>query len=189
MKKATKEDRELIIKILTNSFDENQSVNYIVKSDNKRAQRITALMSYSLDMCTLFGEVYLNDDKTACALTIYPHKKKTNFKAIWLDLVLVFKAIGIGRVGKAMSRETQIKKRYPKEPFCYLWFIGVEKSYQHQGEGSMLLSEIIKDANTQGLPILLETSTLQNIPWYEKYKFEIYDKIEFTYTLFMLKRA
>jgi ribosomal protein S18 acetylase RimI-like enzyme len=189
MKKATKGDRQLVIEILTDSFDENQSVNYIVKPDIKRVQRIRALMAYSFDICFLFGEVYLNANKTACALVMYPHKKKTTLKSIWLDIMLVVKSIGIGRAGKAMSREAQIKSRYPREPFYYLWFIGVDKSAQHQGEGNRLLNEVIKEAEKQNLPILLETSTLQNIPWYNRFNFEIYDKIEFTYTLFMLKRS
>ena len=188
MKKATKKDRKLVIEILTNSFDENQSVNYIVKADHKRKQRIKALMAYSFDICSQFGEVYLNEQKTGCALIMYPHKKKTTLKAIWLDLMLVINSIGISRAGKAMTRETQIKSRYPKEPFYYLWFIGIDRSAQHQGEGSRLLSEVIKDAEEQNLPILLETSTLKNIPWYNRFNFEVYDKIEFTYTLFMLKR-
>jgi len=189
MRKATKLDRDIVVKILAESFDENQSVNYIVKSDQKRQQRIKALMSYSFDVCSLFGEVYLNEEKTGCALIMYPHKKKTTLKTIWLDLKLVVNSIGISRAGKAMSRESQIKSRYPKEPFFYLWFIGINKSAQHQGEGSKLLSEVIKEAEKQSLPILLETSTLKNIPWYTRFNFEIYDEIEFTYPLFMLKRS
>jgi ribosomal protein S18 acetylase RimI-like enzyme len=189
MRRATELDRDLVIEILAESFDDNRSVNYIVKPDKNRQQRIKALMSYSFDMCSLFGEVYINEEKTGCALILYPHKKKTTLKALWLDLKLVVNSIGISRAGKAMSRESQIKGRYPKEPFYYLWFIGVNKSAQHQGEGSKLLSEVIKDAEKQSLPILLETSTLKNIPWYNRFNFETYDEIEFTYPLFMLKRA
>jgi len=189
MIKATEQERNLVIDILTDSFEDNQSINFIINNDEKRVQRIRALMAYSFDMCKLFGEVYLNDEKTGCALIMYPHKKKTTLNAIWLDMMLVVKSIGISRAGKAMNRESQIKSRYPKEPFYYLWFIGVDRSAQHQGKGSALLSEVINEAEKQKLPILLETSTLKNIPWYNRFNFKIYDKIEFSYTLFMLKRA
>jgi len=189
MKEATEKERDLIINILTNSFDDNQSVNYIVNPDHKRQQRIKSLMAYSFDICSIFGKVYLNDDNTGCALIMYPHKKRTTLKAISLDIKLLFKSIGVWRAGKAMSRESQIKSRYPKEPFYYLWFIAIDKNLQHRGHGSALLEEIIKDAENQNLPILLETSTVKNIPWYNRYKFEIYDRIEFSYTLHMLKRA
>lgn len=57
MKKATYRDKDLIVDILAKSFDTNQSVNYIVKQDNRRLQRIKALMDYSFEVCYLFGDI------------------------------------------------------------------------------------------------------------------------------------
>lgn len=187
MIKATIKDKPLVIKILANSFDDNKSVNYIIKQDNKRAKRIKALMEYSFDTCFMFGEVYLSNDKTACALILYPDRKKLSMKAIWADLTLVFKAIGINRASKAMSRESQIKSHYPNTPFYYLWFLGVLPSAQHKGIGSKLLAEIIQDSHQQNKQIYLETSTLKNLPWYEKFNFKIYHKINLGYNLYMMK--
>lgn len=48
MKKAKQTDKDLIVEILTKSFDANSSINYIVKQDVKRVDRIRALMDYSL---------------------------------------------------------------------------------------------------------------------------------------------
>lgn len=72
MKNATTKDRNLVIDILTHEFDANQSVNYIVKQDSGRAGRIRALMAYSYKICTMFGDVFLSDDQSACALIQYP---------------------------------------------------------------------------------------------------------------------
>lgn len=63
MIRANYKDKELIVNILAHSFDQNKSVNYIVKQDNKRAQRMKKLMEYSFDVCHLFGDVYMTDDK------------------------------------------------------------------------------------------------------------------------------
>ena len=111
MKSALYSDKNLIVEILTASFDENQSVNYIVKQDNRRTQRIRELMDYSFEMCFNYGEVFLSDDKNACALVLYPDKKKTTLKSIWLDIKLILKSIGIGNISKALSRESKIKQK------------------------------------------------------------------------------
>ncbi|MEJ7683000.1 MAG: hypothetical protein WKG06_35120 [Segetibacter sp.] len=76
MKKAELRDKNLVVDILTKSFDNNQSVNYIVKQDQKRVQRVSSLMDYSFEVCYLFGDVFLSDDKKACALVTYPDKKR-----------------------------------------------------------------------------------------------------------------
>ena len=44
MIKAAYNDKNLIVEILTDSFETNQSVNYIVKQDKKKVNRIISLM-------------------------------------------------------------------------------------------------------------------------------------------------
>jgi ribosomal protein S18 acetylase RimI-like enzyme len=188
MIKANNVDKNSIIQLLSSAFEDNQSVNYIVLNDDKRTERIAALMDYSFEMCSLFGEVWLSDDRKACALLLYPQNKKTTLSAILLDIKLIFKSIGIGRIKKALDRESKIKSKQSKEPMAYLWFIGVEPSEQGKGIGSKLLQEVITYAENRQLPVYLETSTLKNLPWYERHGFETYDQLDLTYTLYFLKR-
>lgn len=188
MIEATYSDKNTVVDILAQSFKDNKSVNYIVKQDAHREQRIKKLMDYSFDVCKSFGRVVLSEKKEACALIVYPDKKKPTLKSIVWDLKLITNCIGITGVSKAMAREGRIKKLQPTEPLYYLWFIGVHPTLQNQGIGSVLLGEIIKDAETQNRKLCLETSTEKNIPWYEKFGFKIYNELDFGYRLFFLKR-
>lgn len=70
----------------------------------------------------------------------------------------------------------------------YLWFIGVDPGVQNQGIGSKLLQEIIDYSNNNNRPIYLETSTVKNLPWYEKFGFEVYNEQDLTYHLYFFKR-
>lgn len=188
MIKAEHKDKDLVVDILIKSFDTNQSVNYIIKQDRKRIKRVTALMDYSFEVCYLFGDVFLSDDKKACALVTYPDKKKTTLKSILLDVRLILSAVGVKNINKTLAREAMINKMHPKEPMYYLWFIGVDPEYQNEGIGSVLLNEIIEDSESKKRPVYLETSTLKNLPWYEKFGFQIYHELDLSYKLFFLKR-
>lgn len=188
MIRADYKDKEKIVNILTASFKDNKSVNYIIKQDKNRVKRIRKLMEYSFDVCYLFGEVFLTEDKKGCALIVLPDKKKTTLKAILLDIKLIVSCIGLSNIKKAMSRESKIKKLQAKEPMYYLWFIGVDPIAQNNGNGSALMDEIIKESNANNRSICLETSTLKNIPWYEKFGFKIYNELDLGYRLFFLKR-
>lgn len=188
MEKAKYNDKELIVDILTNSFDTNQSVNYIVKQDEKRLKRVKALMDYSFEVCYLFGNVFLSDDKKACALVLYPDKKKISIKAILLDVRLILSCVGVENIKKTLARESLIKKIQPKSQMYYLWFIGVAPEYQNTGIGSVLLDELIEDSSLKKRPIYLETSTLKNLPWYKKFGFDIYHEADLSYKLFFLRR-
>ena len=119
-------DKNRIVDILASSFDDNKSVNYIVKQDRKRAQRMRKLMEYSFDVCYLFGDVFLTDDKKGCALIVLPDQKKTTLKSILLDAKLAISCVGLSNIKKAMDRESKINKIHPKGLMYYLWFIGVD---------------------------------------------------------------
>lgn len=176
-------DKPLVVKLLALSFEKNQSVNYIIRQDHKRKERIRALMDYSFEVCYRFGEVYITEGNKACALVLCPDQKKAT---IWLDIKLIFKAIGLAAIGKAMRREKLIKAKQPDTPMYYLWFIGVDPLYQHRGIGTKLLHDLVADAKALNRPVFLETSTVKNLPWYERAGFKVYDTLALGYTLYFL---
>jgi hypothetical protein len=99
MKKAGLSDRSLVVDILVASFEDNKSVNYVIKQDRSRLKKIRMLMEYSFDVCYYFGDVYLSDDGHACALILYPDKKKMTLRSILLDVKFVFRCVGWGNIG------------------------------------------------------------------------------------------
>lgn len=188
MKKAKLADKDLVLDILTESFDANKSVNYVVKQDSKRKNRVRGLMEYSFNQCFHFGDVWLSDDNKACALVLYEDQKKSSLKTIGWDAKLALNVIGISRVFRVLSRESKIKKIHPKSKFTYLWFIGVYPDHQGKSIGSKLLRGIIEKAEKEGKPIYLETSMKRNVAWYHSNGFETYQELEVGHNLFMLKR-
>lgn len=188
MKQATSTDKDIIIEILVKSFDANSSVNYIIKQDENREKRLNALMNYSFQMCMMFGEVFLSGDNKACALIMYPDKKKMNLRSILLDLKLIVKSVGFANIKKTLRREKLINDIQPKILRSYLWFIGVNPEAQNQGVGSKFLQEIINNSNSKNRPMYLETSTVKNLPWYKKFGFEVYHKHDLPYQLYFFKR-
>jgi ribosomal protein S18 acetylase RimI-like enzyme len=186
MKKATQQDKPLVVKLLAASFDQNQSVNYIVSQDVNRKRRIKALMDYSFEVCYRYGAIFLSEDRKACALVLYPQLKRTT---LWLDIQLILKVIGITRIGKALKRESLIKQKQIQGPAYYLWFIGVDPLHQHMGIGTRFLNELLQHARLKDLLVLLETSTVQNLPWYKRAGFEEYATLNLGYTLHFLKHV
>jgi hypothetical protein len=187
MIRANHTDKTQVVNILLSSFVDNQSVNYIIKQDQRRVQRIKSLMEYSFDVCSLFGEIWLSDDRKGCALIVYPEKKKTTLKSILLDAKLIISSTGLVNARKAMAREEKIKAAQPKESIYYLWFIGVFTNEHGNGIGTKLMKHIINQGRLKNRTICLETSTLKNIPWYQKLGFTIYHQLDLGYNLYFLK--
>nr|WP_298935501.1 GNAT family N-acetyltransferase [uncultured Dyadobacter sp.] len=185
MKNASQSDKELVISILSKAFKTNKSVEYILKDTSDA--RLRALMEYSFDTCMASGKVMLSDDRQACALISYPDQKKSTLKSTIADIKLILNGVGIGNISKVLDREKKIAANYPKKEIYYLWYIGVLPESQGRGLGGRLLSEIIDDAKSMERPIYLETSTTENLRFYERYGLKVYGHIDFIYRLFLIR--
>ena len=188
MKRVNANERELVVKILAESFDDNKSVNYVVRQDRKRKRRINALMDYTFNQCLAFGEVWLSDDRNGCALILLPDKKQFSLQSLVWDANLAFSSIGLDRVFTVLDREKRIKSYHPREPLCYLWFIGVNPEFQNKGIGSRLLQEVVDECEKKKRPIYLETSVERNLSWYKRFGFEVFQTIDLSYKLYILRR-
>jgi GNAT superfamily N-acetyltransferase len=188
MIKAEKSDKATVTDILSSAFSENRSVNYVIPQDEKKMQRIRKLMAYSFDVCFAFGEVYLSDCRRACALVLYPGRKRITLQSISWDIRLAITVFGLSRTAKVLSREQSIKKHHPPGNIFYCWYIGVQQGFQRNGTGRQLLHELLQKSEELKLPVYLETSTPENVPWYQRAGFEVYAEEKFGYRLFFLRK-
>jgi len=180
-------NRSHFINILVDAFEQNLSVNYIIKQDQKRLTRIRKLMEYAYTICERYGKVVTTEDGSCCALILFPDQKKFSFSSVLLDLRLIFGVTGIRNLLKVTKRESRINEQHPNKSIYYLWFIAVNPGHQGKGLGSELLKALINDAKEMHRPFYLETSTLKNIPWYQKFGFQIYHELDIGYRLYFLK--
>ncbi len=181
------EDKSLVVDILTESFDQNKSVNYVVKQDGKRKERIRKLMEYCFDSCFQNGKVYLSGDRNACALILFPEQEKVSYQSVINDLRLAFSCIGPERLLKVLARESKVKSNYPKQSIYYLRFIGVHPKFQKNGIGSSLITEIINEARVMKKPIYLETSMIENVKFYKRLGFEQFNELHLPHQLFLFR--
>jgi ribosomal protein S18 acetylase RimI-like enzyme len=59
------------------------------------------------------------------------------------------------------------------QPHWYLMVLGVSPKYQRQGIGSLVLHPVLEQADRDGLPCYLETSTELAVTFYQRHGFEI----------------
>lgn len=189
MIKATYSDKSLVVDILTKAFDDNKSVNFVVKQDCHRIERIRALMNYSFDVCHSFGSVFLSPERHACALVLFPDKRKMTLKTIFWDIRLIWTSVSLKNFWKVLNRSALIKEQYSHEPICHLWFGGVDPAYQGQGVASKWMNDLFSVNVSEGRSLFLETSTIRNLPLYQRNGFRIYKQLEISgHTLYLMKR-
>jgi ribosomal protein S18 acetylase RimI-like enzyme len=192
MIKAEKIHKERVIQLLAECLDTNKSVNWIVKQDSDRKQRIRHLIDYSFDACVDLEQIYLNDDENGVIISSMSDDKLPFLEEAYLTARFVLQVTGIDGVARALRREEYIDSFHPHdEEFIYIWFIAVDETQQRKGIGSKMLKQIIDKSNKENMPVYLETSEDINVAFFLKHGFEKYHTSEeelFGFNLYFLRK-
>ncbi len=168
---ASTEDKLEAVRIITNTFDQNPSVNIVIGSGGNRRKKISRLGNYAFIKAINRNGAYISSNRKGAALCFESDAKGTNFAEFWAELRFAL-SIPPKKVFQTLKRESYIKKHRFEGKHLYFWFLGVEK------DGNQAVFEL-KDylfelSERNQLPILLETSVDRNRSVYERYGFEVY---------------
>lgn len=166
MNRLSVAENELVISVLSASFLENKSVLYTIQKGKDKEECIKGLMKYAYHEGIKQDGIIISDNRKGVALFTYPQRKTTfSIHSLLESVKVVCNVFGVEGIIKVLRREKYIKSLHPQSDYLYLWFIGVLPEMQGKGVGSLLLKEVINIAEEQDIPVYLETSTLENLPF------------------------
>lgn len=171
MKLASPEDKTESVRIITNTFDQNPSVNIVIGNGGNRRKKIKRLGTYAFIKAFNREGAYLSTNRKGVALCFESDAKGINLAEMWAELRFAL-ALPPKKVMQTLKRESYIKKHRFEGKHLYFWFLGVEKD----GDFAVyeLKEHLFKLSDHKQLPILLETSVERNKSVYMRYGFEIY---------------
>jgi len=80
---------------------------------------------------------------------------------------------GVGNAIRIARVDYEMRKRHPHYPHYYLWFLGVERTRQGQGLGSMLLRSLNARADADRVACYLETDKPTSVKLYEHHGYAV----------------
>jgi ribosomal protein S18 acetylase RimI-like enzyme len=170
VRRATRADREVVVRTLARAFDADPAVTFFARKDAGRARAIETMFDVSFMHLTLpFGESWMTDDGRGVALWTPPGKWSTLGGLLGGPRLLG--AVGIGRVLTTMRAVGRVQDVHPKAPHYYLYALGVTPEAQGRGLGSALLSEVLTRCDAERACAYLEASTEANARLYARHGF------------------
>ena len=181
MVRADFRDRQLVVDILVEAFeplDDDNSINFVVKQDEKRTERMQVLMGYLFDKAMRSGEVFLSDNRASCLLISYAHKDRLGLAKMLSTLRLAFGCIGIERVGKVLKRQKIVQRNYPNGKYIRPIIFAVRRDYKGTATAAKLILQVFQDFKNNQLPVIVDTASEDHVKLYEKFGLKIFNKEE-----------
>ena len=171
-------DREIIISIVTNAFEQNPRVMSMVKKKDP-SRNVRLMTEYAYQLVEKFNGVYLSADKT----TVLFYYLESQYKRTLIDYLkygkMFMKAIRPSQLMPTLKREKHIKSlRYDYEDFIYVWILGSDPNKTSIHGLVDIRNHLFGLSEKLQLPILIETTVEKVRKLYHYVGFEEYHKWE-----------
>ena len=188
MKKASLEDKSIVVNILSKSFINDPHMNWLLE-ESKNKNKLKIIMGYVFEESVARGTVYINDDNTAAVLWNSEKKEAISFQYIYRNLSFLFR-VGIRVTIRCLKTDKLIYDQYPKNSkYCQLYLIGVLPEEQGKGLASALMNPMIEDMRKKNISMHLETANPKNVKIYKKKGFTIFKTLQLgSNTLYLMSR-
>jgi ribosomal protein S18 acetylase RimI-like enzyme len=119
------------------------------------------------------GQSYVSDDVSGAALWAPPGKWQLSRSQELRLAPSYLRLLGPRRMLTASRAFAVIAGGHPAEPHWYLSVLGVAPTHQRRGIGRSLIEPMLERADADGIPASLETFKADNVPYYERFGFEV----------------
>jgi hypothetical protein len=171
-----KSDRELIIEMVTEAFEQNPRAMAMLKKKNpKRSIRLMAEYAYYL--INKFDGIYLSKDKS----TVLFYYTKKEYHRTLIDYLkygqMFLKAIRPSQLIPTLKREKYIASLRPDyDDFIYVWILASDQSKTSIRGLADINEHLYELSERLQLPILIETTIEKLLRLYKYVGFEPYHK-------------
>ena len=161
--------------IIGDSFADDP-VNAWIFGSKKSITRYYTLMAKKLYLQRGFG--HADSQAGGASLWLPPgiRKQISTLRSLDIAASMVLHN-GIKSLSRGMTVDSALAKAKPTLPHYYLFAIGTRPQQQGQGLGGKLMRAGLAMVDEAGLPAYLESSKEQNVPFYQRFGFEVTQKL------------
>ena len=173
-------DIPALARVLGRAFHDDPVMSWVQPDADRRKAALPGLFGALTRHHFLAGrgsEVALSDDGVAAAALWDPPggwlQSPREQLAMLPGVVRAFR----GRLAAGRMLTDLMKANHPEEPHWYLSIIGSDPGIRGKGFGQALMTSRLDRCDAEYAPVYLESSNPVNIPYYERFGFEVTGEI------------
>jgi GNAT superfamily N-acetyltransferase len=191
MKRAKRSEFPHLADLLVRAFWLDPFHQWLFPDQALRPARQRLLFERVLSIYDRHGRVYTTEEISGVALWDPPRDGGPSLSELFSFVVRVLPVFGARafRIAQGMAPMATL---HPEEPHWYLSILGTDPDHQRSGVGATLLQPVLRRCDREGTSAYLEASRIENVPYYERFGFEVVAPLQMPAggpTVYRMKRA
>ena len=177
---ARKADIPALARVLGRAFQDDPVMSWVQPDAERRTAALPGLFGALTRHHFLAGrgtEVAVSDDGIAAAALWDPPGRWMQSSREQLAMLPGVLRAFRGRLAAGRTVTDLMKANHPEEPHWYLGIIGSDPTSRGAGFGHALMKSRLDRCDAEFAPAYLESSNPDNIPYYQRFGFEITGEI------------
>lgn len=172
MIEAKNDDFPRLAEVLTRAFAADPFHQWLFPDAARRPARQRLFFDRILEIYAKHGVVCTTADRAGAALWDPPRSSGPSLAELVAFVLRVLPVFGwrFLRIAEGMAPMASL---HPQEPHWYLSILGADPARQRSGVGASLLRPVLARCDEEGTAAYLEASRIENVPYYERFGFEV----------------
>jgi GNAT superfamily N-acetyltransferase len=177
-RQATEGDVRSLAGTLARAFHDDPVMTWLFgERSGPRLRRLRRYFAAEARRHSHHGQVLVGGDRAGAAFWDPPGLWKASWPQLLRSAPVMMPAVG-PRIFRAIKALDLIDRAHPREHHWYLAVLGTDPPHQGQGVGSALVSPVLERCDREGLGAYLESSKPTNVPYYERFGFNVTGQID-----------
>lgn len=169
---ATPSEAGALTATLAAAFEHDPVLGWLIPDRHRRLRRLERFFDLELRHVVLpAGTAWTVDGNAGASLELPPGHWRMPVRA-QLAHGPAFTRVFARRLLHALGLITVMEHRHPREPHCYIPYVGVAPAAQGQRLGTALMRPTLDRCDREHLPAYLEATSERNAALYERLGFE-----------------
>lgn len=171
--------RKEAVHIISESFDGNPAIVFSVGKGWGYRFRKWHLAAFVYDFCQRREGVHISTNGKGIICYYHSEKKVPFLINLWDEICVGLLAIGPWRAKRVLLRSKMVKEaQAPFGAHLHCWYFGVLDGFRDFSASAELKNKLYADSQRFQVPVLAETTILQNKRVYERMGFSCYGSVK-----------
>jgi GNAT superfamily N-acetyltransferase len=170
---VTEEQIREVAAAIARGFDDSEIWVWLIPNDRKRVGLLTKRYTAMIKHISIpRGGAWATADLQGAALWSPPDRLKWTPREQFHEALALLPGLGIRGATRGQRLYQLFRDNHPHQPHYYLDTLSIDPDHQRRGYGSVLMAPLLDRADSESMPVYLETQRYDNVPFYRRFGFE-----------------